>query len=182
MLTMIDIIDDRNPHLREKSTELTFPLTDEQKNIAEEMLTYLKNSQDDTLAEKYGLRPGVGLAAPQIDRLWRMIAIHTIDEQEKEHSFVLVNPKIVSHSEEKTYLADGEGCLSVNYDVDGITPRYARITVEAFNLAGEKLVLRFRDFMAIVLQHEIDHLDGVLFYDHINPKMEAMVRAKARAL
>ncbi|MGL4973196.1 MAG: peptide deformylase [Culicoidibacterales bacterium] len=182
MLTMKDIIDDRNPRLREKSEPLTFPLAPEYRALAADMLEYLTNSQDDLLAEKYGLRAGVGLAAPQLGHLIRMLAVHTIDENEKEHSFVLVNPKIISHSEEKTYLRDGEGCLSVNYDVDGITPRYSRITVEAFDLDGNQLTLRFRDFMAIVLQHEIDHLDGILFYDHINPKIEAMVRAKAKGI
>ncbi|MGL4623829.1 MAG: peptide deformylase [Culicoidibacterales bacterium] len=182
MLMMKDIIDDKNPRLREKSELLTFPLTPEQKTLAEDMLTYLKYSQDDELAQKYGLRAGVGLAAPQVNQLLRMVAIHTIDENEKEHSFVLVNPKIVSHSEEKTYLRDGEGCLSVNYDVEGITPRFSRITVEAFDVDGNKLSLRFRDFMAIVLQHEIDHLDGVLFYDHINPKLEPMIKAKAKGI
>lgn len=182
MLTMKNIIDDNNPLLREKSMELTFPLTREQRKLAEDMLTYLKNSQDDTLAEKYGLRAGVGLAAPQVGHLIRMIAIHTIDEFEKEHSFVLVNPKIISHSEEKTYLRDGEGCLSVNYDVDGISPRFSRISVEGFDLDGQPLKLRFRDFMAIVMQHEIDHLDGILFYDRINAKMEAMIRAKSKGI
>ncbi|MGL4952473.1 MAG: peptide deformylase [Culicoidibacterales bacterium] len=182
MLKMNDIIDDRNPKLREKSELLAFPLATKYRTLAADMLEYLENSQDDALAEKYGLRAGVGLAAPQLGHLVRMLAVHTIDENEKEHSFVLINPKIVSHSEEKTYLRDGEGCLSVNYDVEGITPRYSRITIEAFDLEGNKLTLRFRDFMSVVLQHEIDHLDGILFYDHINPKMEAMIRAKAKGI
>ncbi|MGL5531662.1 MAG: peptide deformylase, partial [Culicoidibacterales bacterium] len=73
MLTMKDIIDDRNPRLREKSELLTFPLAPEYRALAADMLEYLTNSQDDLLAEKYGLRAGVGLAAPQLGHLIRML-------------------------------------------------------------------------------------------------------------
>ena len=58
--------------------------------------------------------------------------------------------------------------MSVDDDYEGYVLRYARITIKAFDENGEPLKLRFRGYPAIVLQHEIDHLNGVLFYDHIN--------------
>lgn len=74
----------------------------------------------------------------------------------------------MSHSIEKSYLPTGEGCLSVDENIPGIVHRYARITVKAFTPDGSEVKLRLRDFSAIVAQHEIDHLNGVMFYDHID--------------
>lgn len=77
-------------------------------------------------------------------------------------------PKIISHSVERTYLQSGEGCLSVDREVPGYVPRYTRITVKATSINGEEVKLRLKGLPAIVFQHEIDHLNGVMFYDHIN--------------
>ena len=77
---------------------------------------------------------------------------------------------MVSHSEELIYASEGEGCLSVNRDVDGIIPRYARVTVEGFDTEGKKVKFRVREELAIAFQHEMDHLNGILFYDYIDPK------------
>ena len=68
------------------------------------------------------------------------------------------------------YVGEGEGCLSINRDVEGIVPRHARITVEAYNEKGEKYTIRVREEIAIAFQHEIDHLNGILFTDKIDPK------------
>ena len=88
---------------------------------------------------------------------------------EKEfETYVLVNPKIISNSMEKIYVTDGEGCLSVNRSVEGIVPRYARVTVEAYDMDGNKIQVRAREDLAICFQHEIDHLNGILFVDHID--------------
>ncbi len=73
-------------------------------------------------------------------------------------SIVAINPKIVSHSVEKTYLTSGEGCLSVDRDVDGFVPRYARITVKAFDPDGKEFKKRLKGLPAIAFQHELDHL------------------------
>ena len=97
-----------------------------------------------------------------------MIAVHFEDSNGTLYSYKLVNPKIVSHSVQLTFLPDGEGCLSVNYEVKGIVPRAQRIHVKAFDENGEAVDLRLQGYAAIVIQHEIDHLNGVLFYDHIN--------------
>ncbi len=66
------------------------------------------------------------------------------------------------------HLQGGEGCLSVDREVPGYVPRYTRITVKATSINGEEVKLRLKGLPAIVFQHEIDHLNGVMFYDHIN--------------
>ena len=84
---------------------------------------------------------------------------------------MLVNPKIISSSMQKAYLENGEGCLSVENAHEGYVVRSARVTVKAFDLIQNKeITIRARGYLAIVLQHEIDHFSGVLFYDHIDAK------------
>lgn len=168
LITMNDIVREGNPVLEQVAEPIEIPISDHDKNTLEEMLQYLKNSQDDAIAEEYKLRPGVGLAAPQIGISKRMIAVHFEDLDGQLYSEGLFNPKIMSHSVEKTFLSNGEGCLSVDREVPGYVPRYAKITVKALNRKGEPIKWRLRGYAAIVLQHEIDHLNGVMFYDHIN--------------
>ncbi|MEK3805033.1 peptide deformylase [Metabacillus sp. SLBN-84] len=168
MITMEDIIREGHPTLRKAAEEVPMPPSDEDKKTLQELLDYVQNSQNPEMIEKYGLRPGIGLAAPQINVSKRMIAIRLTDEKGQLHSYALFNPKIVSHSVEKSYLTSGEGCLSVDRPVPGYVPRYARIRVKAVSLEGENVDLRLRGLLAIVFQHEIDHLNGVMFYDHIS--------------
>lgn len=175
MLTMADIIRDGHPTLREVAKPVEFPLSQEDRAIAESLMEYVLNSQDDEIAEKYGLRPGVGLAAPQINVNKRMTACFAEDYSDQEGKTlpplideIFINPRIISHSVEKIALREGEGCLSVDVDHPGYVPRYARVTVEYQDLNGEKHKKRFKGYAAIIIQHEIDHLNGILFYDHIN--------------
>ncbi|WP_121609413.1 peptide deformylase [Mesobacillus foraminis] len=168
MLTMDNIVRDGHPSLRKVAEMVPLPASDEDKATLERMLEYVKNSQNPEVAEKYGLRPGIGLAAPQIDVEKRMIAVHVHDEKGNLYSYGLFNPRIVSHSVERAYLTAGEGCLSVDEPYPGYVPRYARITVKGVSLDGEEVKLRLKGLPAIVFQHEIDHLNGVMFYDHIN--------------
>ena len=124
------------------------------------------------LAEKYNLRPGMGLAAIQLGIKKRYIVIvHEVDDGVFDE-YVVINPKIVSSSKEKIYVEDGEGCLSVNRETEGIVPRAARVTVEGYDIDGNKISIRAREELAIVFQHEIDHLNGIIFYDRINKKMK----------
>ena len=170
MITMDDIIRDDNPNLRKVASEISFPMDDKLKELAGEMTQFLKNSQDEELAERYGLRAGVGIAAPQLDVSKRMFVVHipASTEDEEDFSLVFINPRIISHSAQKTVLEDGEGCLSVDDIYEGYVPRYKRITIEYFDLEGNKHKKRFNKLPAIVIQHELDHLNGILFYDHIN--------------
>lgn len=181
MITMDDVVREGHPSLREKANEVNIPPLEEDKMLLNDMLAFLRNSQDETIANKFELRPGVGLATPQLGLNKRMVAVHFEDLKGKLYSYGLINPKIVSHSVEKAYLTTGEGCLSVDRNVEGFVPRYARITVKATDMDGNELKLRLRDYAAIVFQHEIDHLNGIMFYDHINKDnpFEAADNAKA---
>lgn len=170
MLTMENIIRDGHPTLRLVAKEVELPASEEDKKTLKELLEYVQASQNPEIAREKGLRPGVGLAAPQINVSKRMIAIHVTDENDNLHSYALFNPKIISHSVEKSYLTSGEGCLSVDESIPGIVPRYKRVTVTATSLEGEAVKLRLKGLAAIVIQHEIDHLHGIMFYDHINKK------------
>lgn len=168
MFTMKDIVREGHQALRKTAQEVAIPLTQEDNALLDNMMTFLKNSQDDDLAEKYQLRSGVGLAAPQLGINKRLIVIHFRDHNDKLYSYKLINPKIRSHSVEKSYLASGEGCLSVDRAIDGFVVRNARVTLQAFDPEGNVLKLRLKGYPAIVFQHEIDHLNGIMFFDHIN--------------
>ena len=97
MILMKDIVREGHPALRTRAQEVTFPLSEEDRKLASDMLEYLINSQDPEIAEKYGLRSGIGLAANQVNSLKRMFALHLEDDKGELLSFVAVNPKIVSH-------------------------------------------------------------------------------------
>ncbi len=168
MLKTKEILDEKDKRLREISKEVVFPLTKEDKELIKKMITYLTDSQIEEKAEKYDLRPGMGLAAVQLGVLKRyFVVVHEVEEGVFD-TYVLINPKIISNSEEMIYVELGEGCLSVNREVEGIVPRYARVTVEAYDENGQKIRVRGREELAIAFQHEIDHLNGILFTDHID--------------
>ena len=182
MLKMCDILDESDNTLRKVSEEVTFPLTKtDQKNI-DKMIKYLHDSQIEELSEKYKLRPGMGLSAVQIGVLKRFYVVVHEYEEGKFDTYVLINPKIVSNSEEMIYVEEGEGCLSVNRAVEGIVPRYARVTMEAYDRDGNKIRVRGREELAIVFQHELDHLNGIMFYDHIDKKNPFKDKDKYRAI
>ena len=170
MLKMCDILDENDKTLRKVSEEVTFPLSKiDQKNI-DLMIKYLHDSQIEELSEKYKLRPGMGLSAVQLGVLKRYFVVVHEYEEGKFDNYILINPKIISNSTEQIYVEAGEGCLSVNREVEGIVPRYARVTVEAYDRDGNKIQVRAREELAIAFQHELDHLNGILFYDHIDKK------------
>ena len=146
------------------------------------MIEYLTNSQIEELAEKYDLRPGMGLSAIQIGVPKRYFVVVYEYDEGKFDNYIIINPKIVSNSMEKIYVELGEGCLSVNREVDGIVPRYARVTIEGYDMDGNKIRVRGREELAIAFQHELDHLNGILFYDHIDPKNPYKDQNKYRAI
>ena len=168
MILMDQIIREGHPTLRTRAEEVKFPLSEEDRKLAYELLEYIKNSQDEDIAEKYNLRPGIGLAANQVNELKRMFALHLEDDKGEVVSFVAINPRIVSHSVENTYLTSGEGCLSVDRPVPGYVPRHARITVKFFDTEGVEHKMRLTGLPAIAFQHELDHLNGLMFFDRIN--------------
>ena len=179
---MKDIIDEKDKRIRTVSKEVVFPLTKEDKKHVDDMLEYLTNSQIEELSEKYDLRPGMGLSAIQLGIPKRYFVVVYEYDEGKFENYVIFNPKIVSNSMEKIYFEMGEGCLSVNRDVEGIIPRYARVTVEGYDIDGNKIRVRAREELAIAFQHEMDHLDGILFYDHIDKKNPFKDKDKYRAI
>ena len=170
MFKKLDLLDEKDKRLRMTSKEVTFPLSKEDKKTIQHMIDHLTYSQIEEYEKKYDLRPGTGLAFPQLGLLKRIIVI--VDEvgEEKFDNYVVINPVIVSHSEEMIAAEVGEGCLSVNREVEGHVPRYARVTIEGYDEEGNKIRIRAREELAIAFQHEIDHLNGILFYDRINKK------------
>lgn len=169
---MLRIVKDTEPSIRQKSTPVETPLSEENQKLIDEMLQYLLLSQDPKYREKHpSCREGVGLAAPQVGHNVRMIVIsyETGDEKNPRVQYQLVNPRIVVNSVKKCYLSNGEGCLSVDAEHRGHVYRDYKIVVKAYE-AGLKtdVTITARGYDAIVLQHEIDHLNGILFYDRID--------------
>lgn len=178
LIDMDDIIREGNPTLRAVAEDVTFPLSDQEIILGEKMLQFLHHSQDPVMAEKLGLRGGVGLAAPQLDISKRIIAVlvpnlEDADGNPPKEAYslqeIMYNPKVVAHSVQDAALGDGEGCLSVDRNVPGYVVRHARVTVEYFTKDGEKKRIKLKGYNSIVVQHEIDHTNGIMFYDHINP-------------
>ncbi|MCX8074679.1 MAG: peptide deformylase [Clostridia bacterium] len=124
----------------------------------------IKDLAKDMIETMYSF-DGIGLAACQVGFLKRMIVYdidYTKDEDSKKNPIILINPKIVKSSKEMITVE--EGCLSFP-DVFGNVDRHQKITVEALGINGEKLKITAKDMEAVVIQHELDHLDGVVFID-----------------
>lgn len=166
------IIKDNNPLIREKSFDVEIPLSEEDDILINDMLTYVIESTDEELAKEKNLAPAVGISAIQVGVNKKMCAIALRDEDGNiTNQYALVNPKIVSYSLEKAYLKSGEGCLSVPENHQGLVYRPARIKVKAYDAISKEFVeIRVKNYLSIVFQHEFDHFDGKLYYDHINKK------------
>ena len=173
----LKIVKDNNPIMRKKSLPVEMPLSAEDKKTLDDMLEYLKLSQDEDYAAKHNIRAGVGIAAIQIGLLKRMFCIY-YETDEGIVQYQLVNPKIIEYSLRKCALRDGEGCLSVDGEHKGYSHRYYKIKMQAYDaLTDRDIIITARGFDAIVLQHEYDHLDGLFFYDRIdknNPNKQLM--------
>ena len=169
MILVDNIILKDNPDIRRVAEEVKEPVSEETLNTLKEMIEYLENSLDEETCTKYGLKPGVGLAAPQIDVNLRMFALDVEDENGDVFKCGIINPKFLAKSIAMTYLNGGEGCLSIP-DERGIVLRHKRIKFSALvydkdSNTLEKKTMTLSGYKAIVFQHEYDHLDGVLFTD-----------------
>ena len=181
-LPNIKILDEKHKILHQKSSDVTFPVSKEDRRLAEDTIKYLEMSQDEKIAEKYDLRAGIGMAFVQLGKLKRIFVIANEREDHTFEEYIIINPKIISQSEELIYVGEGEGCLSVNRPVEGIVPRHARVTVEYYDYEGNKKTIRVREDLAVAFQHEIDHLDGILFTDKIDPKNPYKNKEKMREI
>jgi len=173
---LFKIYDDSHPILRKECQKVDLPLSEDLSKLIKEMVNYLKHSQDNEFCKKHGIRAGVGLAAPQIGYDQRFFAVYLIDDDGTEFKYGLVNPRIIMSSVKKCALASGEGCLSVKEDKKGYVYRYNKITLRAYDVFQEKEIeITAKGYKSIVLQHELDHLNGIVYYDRIsknNPYQE----------
>ncbi|MGB3212733.1 MAG: peptide deformylase [Desulforhopalus sp.] len=129
------------------------------------------------MAETMYDAPGIGLAAPQIGESIKLIVVDTTEDNDGDKKYMtLVNPEIISH--EGTQI-DEEGCLSVPELTANVT-RYQKITVSYQDLQGQPHELSTAERFAVVLQHEIDHLNGILFIDHLSPLKRNLYKKRVK--
>jgi len=167
-MALLEIVEFPNPGLKENCAEVT-EVTDEIKTLLEDM------------AETMYDAPGVGLAAPQIGIQKRIIVVdpgpkNPEDENETGELYKLVNPEIIKSEGQ---VDSEEGCLSIP-GIKETIKRSQRVVVKALNEDGEEINIDADGFLAIVLQHEIDHLNGVLFIDHLSRLKQKLVKAKIK--
>ena len=137
----------------------------------------LQNLATDMIETMYDA-PGVGLAAPQIGESIRLIVVNASQEEDGEETMVLVNPEI---TEREGTQADEEGCLSV-LDLTASVKRSQKVTVSYQDMTGESHELTVEDRLAVILQHEIDHLNGILFLDHLSTLKRALYKKKIKKM
>ena len=165
MVTRNDIITLPHASLREKSARVHV-ITDETTQLIDDMKSAALDWEDSRPHEI-----AVALAAVQIDRLERVVIVRSDFENKEDRSFtVLINPEIVKYEGE--IITEHEGCLSVR-DIYGAVPRHSKIRLKAIDESGHEVRARAEDFLARVLQHEIDHTNGICFIDHISSQQDA---------
>jgi peptide deformylase len=168
MLTMKDVIREGHPTLSLVAKEVLLPLSEEDKSLLIALHEYVINSTDEQMLKTYDFRPSVGIAAPQVNVSKRMYAVHVEDFDGVLYSYMLINPVIREKSNTLIYLPGGEGCLSVDRETEGLTPRFESITIDAHRYIKEldeviPVTLHLSGFIGIVFQHELDHLNGILY-------------------
>jgi peptide deformylase len=161
-MAILSIAKEPDPVLRKKAVKIR-KVDDGIRNLADDMWETMLDA------------PGVGLAAPQIGKSIRLITVHVPEDEEEgreETSLRLLNPEIIKSTGEQT---GAEGCLSIP-GIAGNVKRAWNVTVKAIDMDNRPLRIKAEGFLAVVLQHEIDHLDGVLFTDHIvDPKEDLWI-------
>ena len=157
-----------NPHLRQKSSRVHV-ITDDVKQLIADMT--------DASLDWENSRPheiSAALAAVQIDHLDRVVIVRgDFDDKAVEEFIPLINPEIVKG--EGPMISDYEGCLSVN-GFYGKVPRFTKVRIKALDINGKEIRLKAEGFLARVLQHEIDHTNGIVFIDHIQDQHDAFYR------
>lgn len=159
----LEIITYPNPILRKKAAPIT-EITDEIKELAEAMIP-LMYSED-----------GIGLAAPQVAKSVRMIVVDITGPSERKGLMVMLNPEIINKEGEVSY---DEGCLSLP-QLRTLVDRAEKVSVRYTTLEGEEKTIDADGLLAICLQHEIDHLDGVLLVDYLSRLRRSMYDRKVK--
>lgn len=164
-MTKEDIITLPNPHLRQKSARVR-EISDKVTKLIDQMTAAAIDWESSRPHEI-----SAALAAVQLDHLERVVIVRSdFDNKELNDFTVLINPEIVKY--EGTVEADYEGCLSVK-NIYGKVPRHSKIRVKALNVEGQEVRFKAEGFLARVIQHEIDHTNGIVFIDHIKDQTES---------
>lgn len=167
-MAILDIVTFPEPSLKKASVPV--------ETIDDELKMFIEN-----MGETMFHDAGVGLASPQVGINRRVIVYdpHAGEEQKdpEDKTFTaLINPEILSKSKE-TFISENEGCLSViDYRAD--VRRYTNVTVRGMNIDGDTIEIEAYGLMSVIMQHEIDHLDGILFIDRISALKRAMYTKK----
>jgi len=164
-MTIKKILTYPNPVLRQK-VETVSGFDDSLKQLA------------DDLVETMYAAPGAGLAANQIGVCLRLVVIDISASKEEKKHLVLVNPEII---EKEGCQVEEEGCLSV-IDLTANVERYRKLLVRAQDLNGKIWEFPAEDFFARVIQHELDHLNGILFIDHLSPLKRALYKKRLKKI
>ncbi len=161
----LDIITYGNPVLRKRASVIK-NITEDIIKIAEDMIFTMHSA------------PGIGLAAPQINKSIRLITVDLSLGEKTEDLIVLINPKIIT--QEGLDMAE-EGCLSVP-GINENVPRSVHLECSGFDLTGKEKRIEAEGLLARVIGHEIDHINGILFIDHLSPLKKSMARKKLKKL
>ena len=158
-----------NPHLRQKSQKIHV-VTDEVRQLVKDMTDASIDWEDSRPHEI-----SAALAAVQVDKLERVVIVRNdFDNKENQEFIPLINPEIVKYEGKIDY--DYEGCLSVAKHIYGKVPRHSKIRVKAIDINGNEIRIKAEGFLARVIQHEIDHTNGMVFIDRIKEDKEAFYR------
>lgn len=159
----LEILKYPNPNLKKKSQPV---------EIIDPSLRQLV--QD--MAETMYAAPGVGLAAPQVGHLLRIVVLDVTPPTQPKNLIVLINPEIITSEGDCVW---DEGCLSLPDFTEEIK-RKKKVMVRFQNLEGETVEIEGDDLLAIVLQHEIEHLDGILLVDHLSPLKRSLYKRELK--
>lgn len=164
-MTRNDIITLPNSHLRQRSKKV---------GLVDQAIVELVQDMESAILDWEDSREhevGVALAAVQVDQLLRILVVRHSFQNKEERTFkVFINPEITKY--EGDLEEDFEGCLSVR-DIYGKVPRYQKVRIKALDIDGKPFRLTAEGFLARVLQHEVDHTNGIVFIDHIKDRSDA---------
>jgi len=157
-----------NPHLRTKSNKVQV-ITPEILKIIDKMTAVALDWEDSRPHEI-----SAAISAVQIDQMERIAIIRSdFDDKNVRDFTALINPQIIKL--EGTIIKDYEGCLSVP-DVYGLVPRHSKIRIKALDINGNEVRFKADGFLARIIQHEIDHVNGIVFIDHIRDETDAFFK------
>ena len=162
----LQIVPHPHPALRRKSRELV-RIDAEVRDIVQQMFQLM-----------YAAR-GVGLAANQVGLPYRLFVINPEgDPDQKDQEFVFINPRI---TRKKGSEDDEEGCLSLP-EIHGTVTRATELVIDAFDLSGRQFEMQLEDFPARIIQHEYDHIEGILFTDLLNPLKKKLIQKRLKLI